>query len=280
MPLVKIHAQSPIIIKKCVSVSGADDNSDRTNMTMGFALYDRSGPTPEELRVLANIDALANTIALSMTQCNQIRSKVFPNARPEADAQSLADSMDLHVSRQSTTTRYCYTKIVPPEATTNEMFHTFFWTQDGKHIPLDVILGYRNFHAIPLVEVEDVFVSKAVRSIQLKLRECIVIPPPERINTRFSVCFPDKVCSASTADHVDVMPTALVVATNVEPQNGTEGILIADDVTHKRPREGNLVNEEPSPKKATTEVGSDHATTSVGDDNTQPISEEGSDEPK
>jgi hypothetical protein len=225
---------------------------------MGFALYDRNGPTPEETRILANIDALANVIALSMTQCNQIRGKVFPNARPEADSQSLADSMDLHISRQSPTTRYCYTKIVPPDATINEMFHTFFWTEDGKHIPLDVMLGYRNFHAIPLVEVEDVFVSKAVRSIQLKLRECIVFPPAERINTRFSVCFPDKVCSASPQD---------TIATNIDPvtNNGS---------SDKRARETDGGSEEPSPKK--TAIG-DNSTT--GDDDIESVSG-ASDEPK
>ena len=48
--------------------------------------------------------------------------------------------------------------------------------------------------------MEDVFVSKAVRSIQLKLRECLVIPPAERIQQRFSVCFPDRMCTLETPE--------------------------------------------------------------------------------
>ena len=57
-----------------------------------------------------------------------------------------------------------------------------------------------NFQVQPFVEVEDVFVSKAVRSLQLKLRECLVIPPVERMQHRFSVCFPDRVCSSRTVE--------------------------------------------------------------------------------
>ena len=50
----------------------------------------------------------------------------------------------------------------------------------------------------PYVEVEDIFVSKAVRSLQLKLRECLVIPPVERMQQRYSVCFPDRMCTMET----------------------------------------------------------------------------------
>lgn len=57
-----------------------------------------------------------------------------------------------------------------------------------------------NFQVQPFVEVEDVFVSKAVRSLQLKLRECLVIPPVERMQHRFSVCFPERVCSSRTIE--------------------------------------------------------------------------------
>ena len=79
-----------------------------------------------------------------------------------------------------------------------------------------------HFQVVPFVEVEDVFVSKALHagayyeiriwccSMQLKLREwslryvsrvylsvCrgIVFPPAERLMVRSSVCFPDRVCS-------------------------------------------------------------------------------------
>ena len=178
------------------------DNADaNASMSMGFALYDgRCGPTPDETRVMANIDALASMLALNMARCMQIRTKVFPNARPDADARSLADSMDLFLSRplRSAAARYCNAKIVPPtEKRVNDLFHTYFWTPNGQSIPLDVVTGYRNFRIKPFVEVEDVFVSKAVRSIQLKLRECIVIPPLDRAPTRFSVCFPDRLCTTN-----------------------------------------------------------------------------------
>lgn len=99
--------------------------------------------------------------------------------------------------------RYCYAKLVPPENNVHEMFHTYFWTPEGKSIPLAAVLGFRNFQAVPFVEVEDVFVSKAVRSMQLKLRECIVYPPAEQPSMRFSVCFPDRVCSRSSTEPAD-----------------------------------------------------------------------------
>jgi hypothetical protein len=70
------------------------------------------------------------------------------------------------------------------------MFQTFFWTPDGERIPFEVVQRFQNFQVVPFVEVEDVFVNKAMRSVQLKLRECIVYPPPERPSVRQSVCFP------------------------------------------------------------------------------------------
>lgn len=73
--------------------------------------------------------------------------------------------------------------------------YTYFWSPNGQRIPLQTVIGFKNFQAVPFVEVEDVFVSKAVRSMQLKLRECIVYPPSEQPQMRFSVCFPDQVCS-------------------------------------------------------------------------------------
>ena len=196
------------------SVDDATVDHADPSMSIGFALYDgRCGPTPEETRVMANIDALASMIALTMTRCMQIRSKVFPNSRSDADAQSLADSMDLFISRQSRgATRYCNAKIVPQtEKRVNNIFHTYFWSPNGQSVPLDVVLGYRNFRIKPFVEVEEVFVSKAVRSIQLRLRECIVIPPLDRVSTRFSVCFPDRVCSTDAADATATGPVVAAV---------------------------------------------------------------------
>lgn len=39
-----------------------------------------------------------------------------------------------------------------------------------------------------------------MHSLQMKLRECIVIPPPERPSLRFSVAFPERVCTRTAAD--------------------------------------------------------------------------------
>lgn len=190
----------------------------RGNCTMGFALFDhRSGPTEEEQRVMANIDRLAAFVRRTMFSCERIRTtlKLGPaHMSPEQQQVAArgglrsrmitagtsschffwegggwdrarlgaADMMDLHVARPQSCEahgRYCYVKLVLPDSNAHEMFHTYFWTPDGTRIPVDVVEGYRNFQAVPFVEVEDVFVSKAVRSLQLKLRECIVCPLPE-----------------------------------------------------------------------------------------------------
>lgn len=181
-----------------------------------------NGPTEEESRVLRNIDDLAAHVRGTMMQCEKIRStlKLGPATLTMEQSQAndpdkeivwhcvLADAMDLHVARplaassfnstgegERSRSRYCYAKLVAPDQNVHEMFHTYFWTPDGRSLPLNQVLGYRNFQVVPFVEVEDVFVSKAVRSMQLKLRECIVYPPNEQPNMRFSVCFPDRVCS-------------------------------------------------------------------------------------
>ena len=40
-------------------------------------------------------------------------------------------------------------------------------------MPLERVRQYRSFEIVPYVELEDVFVNKAVRSLQMKLRECL-----------------------------------------------------------------------------------------------------------
>ena len=68
-------------------------------------------------------------------------------------------------------------------------------------MPLERIRQWRNFEVVPYVELEDVFVNKAVRSLQMKLRECLVIPPTERPTQRFSVIFPTQVCNRESLLH-------------------------------------------------------------------------------
>ena len=197
-----------------IKVFEAANDNDRTNLSMGFSLYDhRTGPTPDEERVLQNMDALALFLRSTMVRCDKIRRtlKLGPENMTEQQQQFAAESMDLHVVRPAVErpphtggqgqnasfgtvpSRYCYVKLVPPNPDINDVYHTYFWTEDGKRIPFETVLAFRNFRVQPFVEVEDIFVSKAVRSLQLKLRECIVVPPAERLS-RFSVCFPERVC--------------------------------------------------------------------------------------
>jgi hypothetical protein len=134
----------------------------------------------------------------------------------------------------------------------NQIFHTYFWTPNGQSVPLEVVAGYRNFRIKPFVEVEDVFVSKAVRSIQLKLRECIVIPPLDRVSTRFSVCFPDKVCSTTT----DVPTPASPTVDAPKRKHDEDGDSNANE---KRPK----TDEDPVEEKQSSindEADSDHTT--------------------
>jgi hypothetical protein len=204
-----------------IKVFEASAEGDRTNLSMGFALYDhRVGPTPEEERVLQNIDALALFLRSNIIKCDRIRRtlKLGPDSMTAPQQQVAVEMMDLHVARPAATpmdavgrpraldgdgasssggavpSRYCYVKLVAPDPAVSEKYHTYFWTADGRRIPFETVVAYRNFHVIPLVEPEDIFVSKAVRSVQLKLREAIVIPPAERMLQRVSAFFPDRVC--------------------------------------------------------------------------------------
>lgn len=210
-----------------IKVFEASNDNDRTNLSMGFALYDyRLGPTPEEQSVLDNIDALALFLRQQMVRCDRIRRtlKLGPDNMTSQQQQVAADMMDLHVARpavdrsgenrsaraapdgmQTMPSRYCYVKLVPPDPNVNEIYHTYFWTVDGKRVPFETVVGFRNFHVQAFVEVEDIFVSKAVRSLQLKLRECLVVPPVERMQSRYSVCFPEKVCSKDAPEE-EVVP--------------------------------------------------------------------------
>ena len=191
---------------------GDGGEADRCNRTLGFALYDqRSGPTPEEVRVQQNIDRLASFIRGLLFRCERIRTtlKLGPATMAPQQQQVAAEMLDLWVARPASDDkrgRYCYTKLVTADSNAPEKFHTYFWTPDGNRIPNDVVEGYRNFQIVPFVEVEDVFVSKAVRSMQLKLRECIVYPPAVQASTRFSVCFPDRVCSSSSGAAEEAPP--------------------------------------------------------------------------
>ena len=65
------------------------------------------------------------------------------------------------------------------------VFHTFFWTPDGAPLPFERLQHFQHYQVEPFVELEDIFINKAVRTLQLKLRECIVYPPAERLDQAF-----------------------------------------------------------------------------------------------
>ena len=57
------------------------DNGD--SVSMGFALYDhRSGPTPEEARIMDNIDGLSAFLRNQMMGCEKIRTPLTQTAVP------------------------------------------------------------------------------------------------------------------------------------------------------------------------------------------------------
>lgn len=217
--------------------------SPRVNMSFGFSLYDnRNGPTPEEERIIQNIDGLSSFIRRTLMTCDKLRTTLklgAPNM-PSEQQKVLADTMDLHIVRPAVdpaqtssmkrqrdngeermSSRYCYVKIVPNEPNIPEVFRTYFWTPDGKPIPHSTVMGWRNFQAIPVVEVEDVFVNKAMRSIQLKLRECIITPPQERMTRRPSLLFPTQLCDSAVHNSAE-FETEVADAEGADA-NGAEG---------------------------------------------------------
>lgn len=187
---------------------------DRANLSLGFALFDpRAGPTEEEERVMKNIDAFSDWVKSTMVGCERIRTVVGLGAANmnEAKQRMVAEHIDLCVSKPAAEPaphhnhnkssepprprgRYCYVKIVPPSPTVSELFLTYWWAPNGTPMSLDTVRRMQNFRVVPFVEMEDVYCNKALRSLQMKLRECIVIPPTERPTQRFSAAFPQRVC--------------------------------------------------------------------------------------
>lgn len=210
-----------------------------SNVTLGFSLFDsREGPTEEDERVMANMDNLSLYLKRLMFSCERIRGTLKLGA-PRMDAQQIemaAGMLDLMVAKTAAPSvdgalprRYCYPKVVLPSPTIPDMFHTYFWTPNGEPLQWKDIHDFQNFKMIPFVELEDIFVNKAVRSLQLKLRECIVFPPERRPTCRFSVCFPQRECSyASIQNANSLLPPSSDVAT-AEPPAPTEPLAPMED---------------------------------------------------
>lgn len=237
--------------------SANDEAPGRFNMSFGFSLYDnRNGPTPEEERIMRNIDHLSAFIRRTLMTCEKLRTTLkLGAANMSVDQQLLsADIMDLHIVRpvvdapsassassspghkrprdgeERMNSRYCYVKVVPHEKHIPEVFYTYFWTPDGKPIPQSTVMKWRNYQAIPIVEVEDVFVNKAMRSIQLKLRECIITPPLERMTRRPSVLFPTQLCDSDAvveedpSNETEPPPSKHSRAASPEEDEGEDGM--------------------------------------------------------
>ena len=134
---------------------------------------------------MQNLDSVASFVRSTMVKCDRIRRMLklgADNMSPEQQ-QVAADMMDLHVARpvtegmtssyrnnnrpssgeeRSVPARYCYVKLIQPDPNVNERYYTYFWTMDGKPLKFDAVVGFRNFQVQPFVEMEEVFVSKAV----------------------------------------------------------------------------------------------------------------------
>lgn len=262
--LRRLLIKFPSVFVPGIKVFEASNDNDRTNLSMGFALFDsRVGPSPDETKVMENLDGLAAFLRNNLVQCDRIRRmlKIGGENMTSAQQQVAADMMDLHVARpvdssmynratgstaqrsgedRPSPARYCYVKLVAPDPAVSEKYHTFFWTVDGRALKFDTVLGFRNFQAQPFVEVEDIFVSKAVRSIQLKLRECLVVPPAERMQQRYSVCFPDRVCSNAETEEEPV-----VVQHNPPAPIVDDAIVIEPPAKRMRVVEEDAVEDEP-----------------------------------
>lgn len=253
-------------------------DGDRSNVSLGFALFDhRAGPSPEEVQVQTNIDALAALVRRQLMQCDKIRCtlKLGPAKMEPRDQEVAADMLDLHVARPASvgtdgnSRRYLYTKVVLPSSNAPEMFHTYFWTPDGQRLPYDVVQRYQNFQVVPFVEVEDVFVNKAMRSLQLKLRECIVYPPAERLNTRVSVCFPGRVCSADAAAGSNEPPAPTIQPESiVDPHPEEQAAPVVPVTTHQQEEQEESRDSDPHRPEDTTAEDAEEMTmtSSPGDD--------------
>ena len=81
-----------------VRIYQQDDSSERSNVTLGFALWDhRAGPTPEEARVQVNLDNAAMFLRRVLLRCDRMRCtlKLGGNRMDSKQQEVAADMMDL-----------------------------------------------------------------------------------------------------------------------------------------------------------------------------------------
>lgn len=121
-------------------------DSERANLTLGFALYDhRVGPTPEQTAMMRCLDDTSAWIRNTLYGTDKIRTTLGlgPANMPPEKQRMAAEMMDLHIAKplvekegggsgagpkrpgdsepERQRARYCYVKIVPPSPTVCEL---------------------------------------------------------------------------------------------------------------------------------------------------------------
>lgn len=223
--LIKLPKSHTFGINEYQNMGGGGGDNDRTNVVLGVSLYDpRVGPTAEQTTVIKNLEDTALWIRQTMFASPQIRTTLGlgPANMPEEKQRTAAELMDLAIVRYpkagtgggdhhinnnkrgrdadgsaaTVGAPKIYGKIVSPDGAPNipEPLLTWFWTPDGTPLTLDQVRQFRSFDVEMYVELDTVFASKSVRSVQLKVREVVVWPPAVRPTQRYSVVFQNQVC--------------------------------------------------------------------------------------
>ena len=181
--------------------SNEQDRQQQQNMSLPFALFDARKPekSEEDNKLCTQVDAVADFIRKLVVGNQNIRRTLNLGRSGEMTQQEVQMAADmLHgsifLSRpvEEGRARYCYPKLVPPTTSTPTVYHTVFFKPDSSIISFDEVVAWnRGFTIEPCIEMEELFVSKTVKSLQLRVRECIVYPPETQGYTRYSVVFPD-----------------------------------------------------------------------------------------
>lgn len=161
-------------------------------------------PPPAAAQALERLDALSAFLSAACIGCDALRRS----------AGLTTDELDptMSVVRPAHGgVRYCNAKVVVAAVGKGKGAApaTKFLTPNGGTVPLERVREWRNFRVAPYVDVDEIFVSGGRRSLQLKLRECVVYPPsatapPPVATRRPSVAFPDRMCGAASAEDEDV----------------------------------------------------------------------------
>lgn len=237
-----------------------DDKTNKTQYTLGFALYDSRNEerTKEEEAILSAVDSLSAWLRRTFLSHKKIRKVLNMHADMGAtEAAMAADMLDVHISRplaEDQKTRYVYTKLVPPAGNVPVCYHTVFWSPEGKRVPFNQVLEAGGALTIePLVEIEELFASKSVRSLQLRTRECIVHLRENKVNTRQSLCFPEVAVEAEQETEEGDALGIPVPATEAESKADHDTEAAQTEATEVSSNEGDKKREHDSVEDADAE---------------------------